>query len=1031
MQVCVLGPLIVRDGAAEVAAGGPLQRRVLARLAMDGGRPVDPSELEAAAWGDEPPLAARHTIASHVFRLRRLGLAIDTADDRYILRTPTDVDLLEQLAADGRQAVGRGDRRAAAAALRTALALGRGRPLADLEDLPEARIVASRLEELVEGLREELLMVELDLGRPPELVAQARQMAAEQPYRERRWALLMLILYRAGRQAEALDAYAECRRRLLDDLGLDPGGALRRMQQAVLSQDPILDSPAATSALAAGTALPPGQPAVESEPAVARIPGTSTRLIGRVSEQHDLAEVWSRARLVTLLGPPGAGKTRLALELARSSPPPIWYVPIDQIPDAQSVAGAILDAVAPTSRALEAIDGVIGTLRERAGLVVLDGVEARLAEVNALVRSVLADCPQVRILATSRERIGLIDEAIVPVGSLAPEEALELLVDRARLVDPRFRLGPDDLALADRLCGLVDRLPLGIELVARHLQLLRLDEVVVRVESDLGRWAGGPIGGRAGLWAALDASVDRLRPIERQALLGLAVMVADADLDLIGPVAGLGDDPLEGFETVARLVDASLVQVRSAPGPTRYELFRTVAGHTLQSTPAEEVEAARGRYIGAVLERAVGLAGQLASAGRSETLRRLDREMPHIRDVLGRLTDGPADGPLERSRLGLALETAVGLTDYWLGRHAAEGLAWIGGLLAAVANEELDPGLRASALLAQAHLAYWVTDFARGAEAVVQAEALFAALGDPLGEGRALRRRGAIAAATDDVPAARRHLEASLERLEAAGVDKEIGTTLLHLGSLLADEGVVDEARPALERARAIAVATGDPLANGHALAALNLAYWKAGDLDGAMRAGNEALLIFRELGHRPTEGTVAYRLAAVARGLGRPRAARRYAELAVAAGEQSSTRTTIALGHINLARLDLDAGDSALASGHLVRALELIDPAADRWVLADALEAVARLLVATGRPGSANLLAAAEATRRAIRQPLAPTERADRDWTLSHGRLIPDGVPAGPAEILDPLAAHRLAATLSAESGRPSAAPRRRRARG
>ncbi len=180
-------------------------------------------------------------------------------------------------------------------------------------------------------------------------------------------------------------------------------------------------------------------------------------------------------------------------------------------------------------------------------------------------------------------------------------------------------------------------------------------------------------------------------------------------------------------------------------------------------------------------------------------------------------------------------------------------------------------------------------------------------MGDPLGEGRALRRRGAIAAATDDLPAAQAFLEASLARLDEAGEEQEIGTTLLHLGSLLADEGVVGEARPALERSLAIAVATGDPLANGHVLAALTLAHWKAGDLGAAMQTGNQALLIFRELGHRTTEGTVAYRLAAVARALDRPRAARRYAQLAIEAGAESSTRTTIALGHINLARMDLD----------------------------------------------------------------------------------------------------------------------------
>ena len=296
------------------------------------------------------------------------------------------------------------------------------------------------------------------------------------------------------------------------------------------------------------------------------------------------------------------------------------------------------------------------------------------------------------------------------------------------------------------------------------------------------------------------------------------------------------------------------------------------------------------------------------------------------------------------------LEVAVGLTDYWLGRHPAEGLDWLARLIEAGTP---DAALRAEALLAESHLCYWVTDFARGDELGAEAEALFRSLGDALGEGRALRRRGALAAATDDMPLARALLEASLARLEEAGVDAEIGTTLLHLGSLLADEGITDGARSALERSLAIAAKTGDPLANGHALAALNLAHWKGGDLEAALATGNEALLIFRELGHRPTEGTVAYRLAAVARGMNCPRAARRYALLAIDAGERSSTRTTIALGHLNLARLDVDTGDSTSAAAHLLRALDLIDPDTDRWVLVEALEATARLLVALDRAGS------------------------------------------------------------------------------
>lgn len=1033
MRVCVLGPLIVRDGPIEVAPGGRVQRRVLARLAMDAGRPVSLDDLEQAVWGDEPPPAARHTIATYIFRLRRLGLAISTADDRYILETPTDVGEVEGLAENSRRAAEDHDPGRAAAAVRDALALSRGRPLVDLDDLPEATIASARLDELVESLREDLLTLELDEGRPADLIAQARRLTAEQPYRERRWELLMLALYRAGRQAEALDAYAECRRRLLDDLGLDPGTALRRMQQAVLAQDPALDPPVravetAGATITAGRATRRG-----ARPERNRVPGTSTRLIGRAPEQRDLAEAWQRSRLVTLLGPPGAGKTRLALELARTADPPVWYVALEQLPGSQSVAGAILDVVAPSSRAADAAEGVASELGSAPALVVLDGCEARQTEVAREVDRLLAACPRVRVLATSRERLGILDEALVKVGPLGAADAVELLVDRARLVDPRFGLGPDEAATADRLCALVDRLPLGLELVARHLQLLRIDEVVARVELDLGRWAGGPVGGRAGLWAALGTSVERLGPLERQTLLALAVMVADADVALIEAVAGFADGSVDAFEIVARLVDASLVQVRSAIGPTRYELLRTVAAHTLEGADQGELAAAWARYAEAVLARAEGLAGQLATAGRSDTLRLLDREMPHIRAVLGAAVTPPID--LQDVTRGL--EIAVGLTDYWLGRRPAEGLDWLGRLIeAAGPTPAPTPALRAAALLSRGHLAYWVTDFTHGAEIVAEAQALFAALGDPLGEGRALRRRGAIASATDDLASARSFLEASLARLDEAGVEKETGTTLLHLGSLLADEGLVGAAHPALQRALAIAVATGDPLAHGHVLGALTLAYWKGGDLEAALQVGNEALLIFRELGHRPTEGTVAYRLAAVARGLERPRAARRYAQLAIDAGEQSSTRTTVAFGHLNLARLDLDAGEYPAAADHLVRALELIDPAADRWVLVEGLEAVARLLVATDKPGSGQLLATAGRIRSVIRHPVAPTEATDLESTLVHGRAIDAGssLPPDrdPASLLEAAAAHDLASAYARGVARPAPAPpRRRRARG
>ena len=940
-----------------------------------------------------------------MLRLRQAGLAIRTTRDGYCLESPTDAAELERLIAASRDAAP-GDPQQACSLLGAALALWRSRPFPELDHVEEAIIEARRLEDVAEGAKEALLAAQLETGMSQDLVSTARRLAAEQPYRERRWELLMLALYRSGSQAEALDAYAEARRRLVDDLGLEPGPGLRRMEHAVLSQDPGLERPG-----------PPGGGPWPSS----SVPGAATRLIGRARERGELDEAWTRARLVTLVGPPGAGKSRIALEAARSAGTAVWWVSVEQLPAEQSVGAALLDVVAPTSRAVGARQGVEDALSGSGGLLVLDGSEGRTDEVAADVEALLRACASLRVLATSRERLGLLDEALVTIGPLPEEDAMALLVDRARLVDPTFVVAPGEAATADRLCALVDRLPLGLELVARHLRLLGVSEVAERVETDLSRWAGEAAGGRRGLWAAVGTSVARLRPEDRMVLVALAAMVADADIQLIAAVTVMPSSEPEVFDSVARLVDASLVQARRGDGTARYDLLRTVIVYVLQTADPSVVATVRARYVEAVLARARELATRIVSADRSATLRLLDREMPHVRAVLGEV----CAAHVTPAQTTMALETAVALSDYWLGRHPAEGLEWLGRLIGAAAP---GPALRAEAQLRRGHLAYWLTQFEQGMSILNEAQALFAQLGDPLGQGRALRRLGAIAAATDDLTTARGFLEASLARLDEAGIEAETGTTLLHLGSLLADMGAVDTARTALERALDISSTGGDPLARAHALAAMTLAHWKAGDLVAALGTGSEALNLFRDLGHRPTEGTVAYRLAAIARGLGRVRAARRYALMAIDAGEQSSTRTTVALAHVNLARLDLDAGSWSAAADHLSRSLELIDPDADRWVLVEALEALARLLVAAGRPGVDALLDFSSAVRTAIHQPPAPTEQGDLDATRARNITEPHD-PDAP--VLSPAAAREHALALARKIADQRLPPSERRLTG
>jgi predicted ATPase len=647
--------------------------------------------------------------------------------------------------------------------------------------------------------------------------------------------------------------------------------------------------------------------------------------------------------------------------------------------------------------------GLVTALRASDGLLVIDAAEHRVAEIAELATSLLSGCPELRVLVTSRQPLRLRDEATVPLGALSRSDRRALLVDRARLNVPSYTLPSAEYDAADRLCELVDGLPLGIELVARHLRLLPIAELAARVDADLERWTAGA-GETAGLITAVAAGVEELADGERSLLACLAVLPAEADLELIQQVAtpDAADDVV--FAALAQLVDRSLVQVRGGPAGVRYGVLLSVRRFCLSLLDESTRRGIEHRYVAAVLRRFERLAASLKSPDRSAVLAELDADAPHLQTALAASLEGDA---------ATALRVATGLADYWLARRPSEGMAWLQRLLAAAPPAG---AARAEVLLQMGHLAYWLTEFDLGTALLTEARDLLAGTDNVVLLGRVLRRMGAIAAASDEVARARDLLEQSAAVLASGDNEVEEAMSLLHLGVLLADESRTDEALPVLVKARDALRAAGDPLQEGHALSALNVVWWKSGDLVAALGAGERALEQFRALGHRPSEGVVAYRLASITRSLGDVGASRHYVAIARDAGRQSGTRTTTALAEIASARLNLDAGDVGRAAREIAESLEALDIVTDRWVLVEALEVAARLQALRGRPAR-SLFDRAEELRAVIGQP-APPSYASEIAELRARLDDATGVAAGGPEVNDPAALRAWALDVTSAAG-------------
>ncbi|MFI6880695.1 BTAD domain-containing putative transcriptional regulator [Streptomyces sp. NPDC050400] len=455
MRFGILGPLDVRapDGSP-LDPGGPRPRALLTLLLLDAGRTVSVERLIDGLYGEDPPAQAANALQSQVSRLRRrLAVEIEAGPAGYrLVIDPDDVDLhrFERLAREGGQALAVGEHARAAALLREGLTLWRGPAPADLP----------RLEELRFGAVQDRIEADLALGGGGDLVAEIRELLAAHPLGERLYGLLMRALHTAGRPAEALRVFEEARRTLADELGADPSPELSALHLELLrGQEPVRQR---------------------------GVPAQLTRFVGRADELARIDALLGGARLVTLTGPGGAGKTRLAVEAARSRAD-VCYVELAPLADGAQIPYAVLGALGVREglrgpQGEDAAERLVAALESRDLLLVLDNCE-HLVDGAARVASVLlGTCPGLRILATSREALGITGEALCPVPPLAAGPAAQLFLDRAAAVRPDFEASEHArVAAIDDICSALDGLPLAIELAAARLRTLTVEELAERL----------------------------------------------------------------------------------------------------------------------------------------------------------------------------------------------------------------------------------------------------------------------------------------------------------------------------------------------------------------------------------------------------------------------------------------------------------------------------------------------------------------------------------------------------------------------
>jgi predicted ATPase/DNA-binding SARP family transcriptional activator len=650
----ILGPLEIRSGTGEpVSVGGPRPRALLVMLLLEvvehPGRPVPVEALVDGQYGDDPPADAANAVQAQVSRCRRAlppGLIEFHGGGYRLAVDPDAVDAhrFTRLAREGHRLLVAGRAAEAATALRAALALWRGPALSDL---PFADAAVARLDELRLTATEDLAEAELALPEGPS-VAELGRVVAANPLRERLRGQLVRALHAAGRPAEALEEFERARRLLRNELGIDPGPDLAAAHQTVLRAE----RPAPTPRQA--------------------VPAPLTTFVGRAGELSRLDEVAS-VRLVTVLGPGGTGKTRLASEWASTHADrtgvAACFVDLSPLTDPSGVPVATLRALGLREAGFgppgDPLELLLTALAAERLLLVVDNCEHVLGAVAALARALLSGCPELRILAMSREPLGLTGETLVPLGPLPlppPDTAavdvtaypaVSLFEQRAAAVRPGFTVDADNAATVVGICAALDGLPLAIELAAARLRQFSVDTIAARLLGAdrfrlLSRGDPTAAARHRGLAAVVQWSWDLLGPEEQRLARRFTVFTGDASLDAVEAVCGPGS-----ADVLADLVDRSLVETDGQ----RYRMLETIRLFCAERlTESGEEQALRRTHARVYLALAREADPHLRRAEQLDWLARLNTEHANLLAALRWSSEHARE---------TAFELVAALTAYW------------------------------------------------------------------------------------------------------------------------------------------------------------------------------------------------------------------------------------------------------------------------------------------------------------------------------------------------------------------------------